>query len=282
MTYRTLLKSCSVPVLTVVLAACSAQSGEAPSEVTAVVRISGSGSASPIVEELAAEFSASHPGVTFEFGSGTNTGGGVQGVADGTLDLGVANRPLKPEEEALGVGYHPFATDAIVFAVRLPNPVTSLTTDQVRSLYGGLVTDWSQLGGEAAPVFLLGRDPDESAVKLMFEPIMGDQPVAPSLTVLERSNEMLSALDSTPGALGFTSLGLLRLSGYDSIQPLVLDGVEPGPTSIIDGSYRWVSTFALVSPPDGASPTAADFLGFVASADARAILERYGYAPAAP
>lgn len=271
------------PVMALIVAACSAGSAAAPPPREAVaVRLSGSGSASPIVEELAAEFTVSHPWVSFEFGSGTNTGGGVNGVADGTLDLGVANRPLKPEEAALGVGYHRFATDAIVFAVRLPNRVTSLTTDQVRSLYRGEVTDWSQLGGDPAPVFLLGRDLDESAVKLMFEPIMGGLGAAATMTVLGRSSEMLSALDATPGAIGFSSLGLLRMSGYDSIQPVVLDGVDPGPNSIIDGSYPWVTTFALVSPPGGASEAAADFLGFVASVEARPILERYGYAPAAP
>lgn len=264
------------------LVACGAESEAAPLPETVVVRVSGSGSASPIVEELAAEFSALHPEVSFEFGSGTNTGGGVQGVADGTLDLGVANRPLKPEEEALGVGYNVFASDAIVFAVRLPNSVTSLTTEQVQSLYSGEATDWSQLGGDSAAVVLLGRDPDESAVKLMFEPVMGDHPVADSLTVLERSSEMLSALDSTPGAIGFTSLGLLRMSDYDSIEAVTLDGVPPTPGSILDGSYRWVTTFALISPPEGASGASAEFLRFVASAEASVILERYGYAPAAP
>ena len=116
------------------LAACSAEAGAVSSQEPQVVRVSGSGSATPIVEVLAEEFATSHPGVSFEFRSGTNTGGGVSGVSDGTLDVGVANRPLGPEEVALGVGYHPFALDAFVFAVRLPNDVTSLTTSQVRSL----------------------------------------------------------------------------------------------------------------------------------------------------
>jgi len=267
--------------LSLVAGGCSVASSAAPPEPAVVLRVSGSGSATPIVEQLAAVFTASHPEVSFEFGSGTNTGGGVTGVTEGTLDLAVANRPLKPEEAALGVGYHPFAIDAIVFAVRLPNQVLSVTTDQVRSLYGGEITDWSRFGGDPLPVFLLGRDPDESAVNLFFEPTMDGQSTAPAMTVLERSSEMLSALDSTPGSIGFTSLGLLRLSGYDSIAPLTLDGVEPGPATITDGTYRWVTSFALVTPPGGASDAAAEFLGFVLSAGARSTLEKYEYAPAA-
>ena len=267
--------------LSLVAGGCSAASSAAPPEPTVVLRVSGSGSATPIVEQLAAVFTASHPEVSFEFGSGTNTGGGVTGVAAGTLDLGVANRPLKPEEAALGVGYHAFATDAIVFAVRLPNQVLSVTTDQVRSLYGGEITDWSRLGGDPLPVFLLGRDPDESAIKSFFEPIMYGQSTAPAMAVLERSSEMLSALDSTPGSIGFTSLGLLRLSDYHSVAPLIFDGVEPGPATITDGTYRWVTSFALITPPGGASDAAAEFLEFVLSTGARSTLEEYAYAPVA-
>jgi phosphate transport system substrate-binding protein len=226
---------------------------------------------------LAEDYAMSHPGVTFEFGSGTNTGGGVQGVADGTLDLGVANRALTPEETELGVGFHTFAVDATVFAVRLPNTVVSLTSDQVRALYSGEVIDWVELGGEPANVFLLGRDPDESATRQFFNPIMTGRRVSPLMTVLDRSSEMLDALEGTRGSIGFTSLGLLRIGGSDLIAPVALDGVEASAASIDDGTYPWVTTLAIVTPPQGFSRTVADFIKYVVSVEARSTLAMYGY-----
>ncbi len=263
--------------LILMVAACSpAGSATLPSP-AATLRISGSGSASPILQVLAEDYTISHPGVTFEFSSGTNTGGGVQGVAAGTLDLGVANRALEPEEVELGVGFQTFAVDAMVFAVRLPNSVVSLSGDQVRALYGGEVTDWAQLGGEPANVVLLGRDPDESATKLLFDPIMAGTPVSPMLTVLDRSSEMLDALEGTLGSIGFTSLGLLRIADSNLIAPVALDGVMPSAASIDDGTYPWVTTLAIVTPPQGLSRAAADFIKYVGSVEGRSTLARYGY-----
>lgn len=262
----------------VAAASCSAAADDAAAGPEKVVRISGSGTASPIVERLAEEYAGWNPGVSFDFGVGTNTGGGIRGVHEGTLDLAVANRPLTEEEASSGVGYHPFARDAMVFAVHLPNTAFSLSSDQVRALYAGEATDWSDVGGDPQPVILLGRDPDESATKLLLVPFMKGLEVSPSVIILDRSTEMLDALQTTSGAIGFTSLGLLRLEGIESVAPVELDGVEPSPRSLDDGSYPWMMTFALVSPPGGASGAAEDFLSFVTSADARPILERYGYA----
>lgn len=266
-------------VLAVLVAGCSSAGAVSLPSPVVTLRISGSGSASPILQVLAEDYAISHPGVTFEFGSGTNTGGGVQGVADGTLDLGVANRALTPEETELGVGFHTFAVDATVFAVRLPNTVVSLTSDQARALYSGEVTDWVELGGEPANVFLLGRDPDESATRQFFNPIMTGRRVSPLMTVLDRSSEMLDALEGTRGSIGFTSLGLLRIGGSDLIAPVALDGVEASAASIDDGTYPWVTTLAIVTPPQGLSRTVADFIKYVVSVEGRSTLARYGYGP---
>lgn len=280
------MRWCSLVGLVVLVLSSCAEAGEGPADGLAfryeptIVRVAGSGTASPVVELLAVRFSETHPEVRFEFGSGTNSGGGVRGVAEGTLDLGVANRPLKPEEEAMGVGYHPFARDAMVFAVNQPNPLTGLSTDEVRSLFGGEITDWSAFGGSPSAVILLGRDPDESATKLFFDPIMDGTEVAPSLAVLAKSAEMVDSLRSTPGAIGFTTLGSLVLAEADNVEALALDGISPSSSSVADGTYEWVMTFAVVTGPGEPSPVIADFVDFIGSPEAAELLGEYGYAPA--
>ncbi len=245
-----------------------------------VVQVAGSGTATPALELLAAQFTRSHPHVTFEFGSGTNSGGGVRGVAEGTLDLAVANRPLKPEEEALGVGYHPFARDAMVFAVNEPNPVAAVSSEEIRSLYRGDVTDWGEFGGESLSVILLGRDQDESATKLFFNPIMDGQEPSPAMAVLARSSEMVESLGSTPGSVGFTTLGSLVVADATGVRTLTLDGVTPSPSTVADGSYPWVMTFAVVTGPDGPSSVVSEFVDHVTTPEAAELLAENGYGSA--
>src|ERR1051326_4062831 len=81
------------------------------------LRISGSGAALPLVQKLADAYRREHPTAQFAIDAGTNSGGGIQGVLQGTLDLSVANRPLTEAEAATELDVHPFARDAVGFAV---------------------------------------------------------------------------------------------------------------------------------------------------------------------
>jgi phosphate transport system substrate-binding protein len=235
----------------------------------------------PLVQELSKAYEARHGGGAFQFDAGTNSGGAIRGVVDGTLDVAVVNRPLKEEEATQGVKYHPFAKDAIVFAVHAPDGATRLSTNQVRSIYAGTVSDWSALGGRPGPIVVLDRDEDESARKLVLVPLLGGQPVKARTTVLAKASEMTDALQATPNAIGYSSLGLLRLRGTENVQTVALDGVEANIGSIQDSSYPWHLTFGLVVKADG-SPELARFVQFVNSPEARPVLERFGYASVSP
>ncbi len=243
------------------------------------VRVSGSGSALPFVQELAKAFARANPDVEFRFEPGTNSGGAIRGVVQGTLDLAAVNRPLSEAEAKEDLQYIPFARDAVVFAVHLPNTVQRLTTGQVREIYAGRITDWKLVGGTAGAIIVLDRDPDESQRKLAFLPLMGGTQVTARTVVLSKASEMIDALASTPGAIGYTSLGLLRLAQLRTVRALILDGVLPSPQSLMTGGYPWSVTFGLAYRSNAKETTR--FVEFVRSAEGRRVIERYDLAPLA-
>lgn len=237
------------------------------------IRVSGSGSTMPLVEELARVYSAREPKAQFRFEKGTNTGGAIRGLAEGTLDLAVANRPLSKTETTDQIEYRPFGRDPLAFAVQQSSPATSLTTSQVRDIYSGKITDWNQLGGPAAPILVLDRDEDESSRKLGLIKLMEGNPVEARTIVLSKASEMIQAIDRTPGSLGYSQIGILRLQGRNLLV-LGLDGVTPTAGSVARDTYPWFVTLALVHRRD-APAAVTRFVDYVLSAEGRQILERY-------
>lgn len=255
----------------------TAQGG--PADPTLTVRASGSGTAMPLAERLADAYELDHPEIDVQFDEGTNSGGAIDAVNERSLDLAVVNRPLEQDEAAMGLQYEPVARDVVTFAVNLPNPVTGLTSDQLRAVYSGRVTEWSEIGGDPGHVFVLDRDPDESARKLVLDPLMAGEPVLGDAIVLAKASEMLDALAGTPASVGYTSLGLLSTDGSAGVRVLELDGVTPSAAAVADGTYPWYLTLGLVVGPD-APPALREFLAWAGGPQSQIVREQFGYAKA--
>lgn len=254
------------------LGAGACASRAAPPSVT--LRVSGSGEALPLVQRLASEYSKRHPEVRWQFEAGVNTGGAIRGVGEGTLDLAVAARPLSDEEAREPLDYHVFARDAVAFAVRDPNPLQELTTDQLRAIYGRQGQSWQAFGGDDTPVLVLDRDADDSTRKLALMLVLGDRPVRANTIVLTKAREMVQALEGTPSSIGYASLSLIRLLSPRDVRVLALDGVMPGRASIAAGSYPYTIAFGLIHRRD-ASAGIRDFVEFARGPRGAEIAERY-------
>lgn len=200
------------------------------------IHISGSGTALPLVQKLAEAYSHEHLEARFDFRTGTNSGGAIRGVLDGTLNLAVTNRPLSSAEAQQQLEYVVFAQDAVAFSANLAQPLPGLTVAQLQDIYAGRTTDWAQLGGPAGAIRVLDRDEDESMRQLVLLPLLSGTPVEAKTIVLSSAGGMLTALQNTPNALGYTSLGLFRIQRPKDPQILALDGVMPNAEAVARGA----------------------------------------------
>jgi phosphate transport system substrate-binding protein len=238
------------------------------------VRVSGSGAALPLVQKLAAAYSREHASARFAFDAGTNSGGGIRGVVEGTLDLAVANRPLTDAEANQGLDVQPFAQDPVVFATQSSNALEGLSTAEVQDVYGGRRSDWAQLGGTPGLILVLDRDTEEPQRNQFLLRLLDNRPVQARTIVLTSVPDMLQTLEATPNSLGYVTLTALRIRQPRELRVLALDGVVPGRESLLARTYPWFLTYSLIARPD--TPAAVEhFLEFARSPEGQQVLAEY-------
>ena len=108
------------------------------------VTVAGSSSVTPVMEKLAEAYKALNSAVTVEVQQSDSTTG-VTSSIEGVCDIGMASRDLKDEETAKGAQGQVIAMDGIAVVVNNDNPVDDLTSEQVKDIYVGDTTDWSDL-----------------------------------------------------------------------------------------------------------------------------------------
>lgn len=106
--------------------------------------VAGSSSVTPVMEKLAESYKALNAGVEIEVQQSDSTTG-VTSANDGLCDIGMASRELKDSEKELGLTATVIATDGIAVIVNNDNATTDLTSEQVKGIYTGEITDWAKL-----------------------------------------------------------------------------------------------------------------------------------------
>lgn len=106
--------------------------------------LAGSTSVSPVMQKLADAYKAIYKDVTLEIQQ-TGSGAGITSTIEGACDIGMSSRDLKPEETAEGIEGTTIAMDGIAVVVNNENSVEDLTSEQIRQIFTGEVTDWSQV-----------------------------------------------------------------------------------------------------------------------------------------
>jgi phosphate transport system substrate-binding protein len=264
-------------ILTLLLGACTnaaaqpaSQPSAAPQEQVKLV-ISGSGGTSAILKPLAEAFRQEHNNWSFEFLSGAGSSGGVKGALDGTLDLGALARPPKDEELAQGLKYIHFATERIAFATSPDISISDLTTAQVKDIFAGKITNWSEVGGPDASINLLVRDEEESNSQILREAIFGETPFPAGAAVFTSEGDMRKALGSAGQAIAYVSYGGLKIEDV-SANIVMVDGFDPADLSR-DYPYTKPAGVAYISANEA---KVQPFLDFITSVEAKALLAKYG------
>lgn len=115
------------------------------SNLSGTVTVAGSSSVTPVMEKLAEAYQALNPDVTIEVNQSDSTIG-VTSAIEGACDLGMASRDLKDSETSEGAQATVIATDGIAVIVNPESAVEDLTSDQVKQIFTGEITSWSEIG----------------------------------------------------------------------------------------------------------------------------------------
>jgi phosphate transport system substrate-binding protein len=190
------------------------------------MNVSGSGTVTSVLESIKSTFETEHPEVILNILESLGTTGGVEGVVNGTLDVAAMARAPRAEESEQGLEYVEFGQAGVAFIVHPDNPVQGLTQAQVKAIFAGEITNWSEVGGNDSAIVLLVRDEDESATQALRDVMFGDTPFPATAAVMVSSGEMVIGIEGTTNGIGFGNLPGIR-SRDSEVVPLAIDGVLP-------------------------------------------------------
>ncbi len=249
-----------------------------PHEIESII-VGGSTSVAPILEILADNFEAENPARKINFGPPGHTGAGIKGVNRAIYSLGALSRELKPAEKELGLREYWFARDALVFAVHPDVKLKGLSTDDIRAIYYGEISNWKRLGGPDREIVVLDRYEDSSPKVLLYKESLFEKKrkIADKAIMIESPNDMDIALINTSYSIGYTSLASIIRENYD-LHVLALDGIQPTPETVNEGFYKLARPqgFVVKGEPEG---LAKEFIDFIFSAKGSEILKKRGYIP---
>ena len=240
-------------------------------KLTGTVATDGSTSMEKVIGALGEAFENHNDGVTFTYNP-TGSGSGIQAVQEGRCDIGLSSRNLKEEEAAAGLEATILAYDGIAVIVSPENPVVDLDVETIAKLYTGEITNWKDVGGNDAPVVLIGREAG-SGTRDGFESITDTKEQCQYRQELTSTGDVITAVAQNPDAIGYASLASLK----DSVKAVTVGGVAPTEDTVKDGSYVIQRPFVLVTRKDTALSDAAQaFFEFATSPDAAELIANAG------
>ena len=204
-------------------------------------------------------------------------GGATRGIRDTArlkIDMGGTCRMTLPDEDKieLHATLHPVAWDALAIIVNKSNKVNSLTTKQVKAIYKGKITDWSQVGGKKGPIHLFTRKGKVSGVGYAIRQYLfqnSDEDFV-SDYVVRSSGPLEKAAEKDPFAMGITGVSSARKR---DVKIIGFDGKTPTYQNVKDGKYGLYRPLYLVSSPVPSKKVKA-FIDFAESEEGKEIIRK--------
>ncbi len=275
----------SLVVVGLVLSSCSEQTSVTPLATTSGGKVIIKGS-NTIGEELAprliAEYKKDHAAASFELESKA-TGYGLAALMAGQCDIAGASRtPIKEETETaesrnLELSDHVIGYYAVAVVVNAANPVASLTRDQVRDIFTGVIQNWKQAGGADAPIQVFVRDAISGTHLGFKELAMENQPYASGAASATNYAGISQAVARQPNGIGYCSFAIAQKNA--GVKLVSIQEVSPNPAAVRDGKYPYARALHFYTTKTGESASAKDFLQFVESARGQEILAQMGFVP---
>ena len=108
------------------------------------ITIGGSSSVTPVMEKLKEAYVKVNPDVTIDVQQ-NDSSSGMKGAIDGIYDIGMASRDVKDSEKEAGLNSIKIALDGIAVIVNKDNALDSITSEQIKNIYTGSLTKWSEI-----------------------------------------------------------------------------------------------------------------------------------------
>jgi phosphate transport system substrate-binding protein len=234
------------------------------------LQLAGSTTVQPLAEVLAESFMEANPDVVIEIqGGGSSVG--VTSAGDGTVAIGSASRAIKDSEMETypDLNVYTIAYDGIAVIVNPELDIPTLSVEQVRAIFSGSITNFSEVGGPDAEIVVVSRE-EGSGTRAAFEELVltykdaNGESITDPITenaILQQSNGQVSTvISTTPNTIGYLSFGYLS----DAVKGVAIDTIAPTVENVKNGTYSIFRPLNLLTNGE-AQGLAKAFIDFILS-----------------
>ena len=215
-----------------------------------------------------------------------NTVGGYIELAKKNTDIFIGAYPSKDqityaEKCNTEFVYTQIGWEAFVFFVHKDNPINSLTAEQIRGIYSGEITNWSQVGGSDEEIIPFQRDNNSGSQSMMIR-FMGDTPLMQSETkVIQGMGAVVEEVvdyQSRAGSIGYSFRYYLEgIVQNPEVKMIAVDGVAPTAENIRNNTYPIIAPVYAVTYENNPNPNVARLVEWILSDEGQYIIEQTGY-----
>jgi phosphate transport system substrate-binding protein len=204
--------------------------------VQGTVVAAGSTALAPLVQAVATKYQAKCSGANITVNLG-GSGTGLSGAESGSVQIGDSDIFSKTGQQDLVD--HQVAV--VIFSLIINSKVTgvtNLTTAQIKGIYSGKTTNWSQLGGPNLKIVVVSR-PASSGTRATFQKYIlgGPETISgPSNLSTDSTGTVVKNVQQTDGSIGYVALSAAKKSG---LTVLNIDGNAPTATLVESNTYKF-------------------------------------------
>ncbi|MCL2014493.1 MAG: phosphate ABC transporter substrate-binding protein [Oscillospiraceae bacterium] len=252
------------------------EGGNSTTEVlSGVVKTGGSTSVEKVMLALIYQFQEDNGDVTVDY-EGNGSGDGIVNTISGLYEIGHSSRELKTDGSEDGLDVTAYAIDGIAVVVNKDNGVDNLTKEQIFGIYTGEITNWSEVGGNNAPIAVITRESGSGTRSAIADIIGLEKKDDDSTKIIDTASEanntgaVQTQVSVNPDAIGYMSFSDVDPAKVNTVN---YEGVEISENSLKDGTYKLMREFLLLTKTGSAlSPAAQAFMNFVMSDNGQQIV----------
>lgn len=218
--------------------------------------------------------------------TGGGSGTGIAALINQTADIAQSSRSIKEKEKEQakgnGVEVQEFIVgqDGIALIVNKENEINQFTLEQLKQIFTGQITNWSQLGGMDAPIVLYSRESNSGTYAFFKEFVLEDEEYAQEALLLPSNSAIVEGIKQDKNGIGYVGLAYVN----DEIRPVPVakeegnQGILPSLETINTGAYPVARPLYLYTAgePKGAIKT---YMDFIMGEVGQKIVEDIGFIP---
>lgn len=244
------------------LMACgnSGNSSNATPAATKKLVLTGSSTIAPLASELAKRYESQHADVRID----VQSGGSSRGIVDarqGSADIGMVSRSLKPDEKDLQS--FTIAQDGVAIILNKTNGIADLSNEQIVGIYTKKITNWKEVGGKDAPITVVNKAEGRSTLELFASYFKLETKEIKADSVIGENEQAIKLVAGNPDAIAYVSIGTAEYEANQSaaIKLLPMRGIEASTANILNGQFPLSRPLNLVTKttPMGLSKEFIDF-----------------------